>query len=134
MKGTKLDPISVLLAPQPAVFIPTIIASSKAMLDLRQTIRQRESSHSRFKEQVVKVDGQNNPILDENKKEQKVKFIPRSIRSNNPVRSSDDVKEDSRIVAVMLQTETRHREYKDRQSDDIEVLSGLEITIRQERL
>ena len=134
LQGTKLDPIRALLAPQPEVFITTIIASSKAMLDLLQTTRQRESSHARFTERLVLRDDRGQPVLDTNQDEQQVNFIPRSIRSKNPVRSSDDVKEDSRIVVVMQQTEDRHKMYKAKQAKDIKALSGLEITIRYEGL
>ena len=63
LQGTKLDPIRALLAPQPEVFITTIIASSKAMLDLLQTTRQQESSHARLTESLVLRDGQGQPIL-----------------------------------------------------------------------
>ena len=53
-KGTKINPIRVLLAPQPRKLLTNTIDISKSMLDLSQKIRQRESNYSRFNEQVVK--------------------------------------------------------------------------------
>ena len=39
-------------------------------------------------------------------------FIPQSVRDKNPVRCSDDVKEDRRIVAAMQRAAARHEIYK----------------------
>ena len=43
-KGTKIDPLRVLLVPQPRKLLTNTIDLSKLMLDLSQKIRQRESN------------------------------------------------------------------------------------------
>ena len=62
------------------------------------------------------------------------RFIPGSIRDKNPVRCSDDVKEDNRIVIVMQRTLARHEKYKSEQATDIQEVSKLEIDTTKERL
>ena len=61
-------------------------------------------------------------------------FIPRSIRDKNPVRCSDDVKEDNKIAIIMQRTLARHKKYKSEQAMDIQEVSKLEIDIMKERL
>ena len=51
-------------------------------------------------------------------------FIPRSVRDKNPVRCSDDVKEDNRIVVVMQRTAARHETYKKEQAADIHAVAS----------
>jgi hypothetical protein len=113
LKGTKLEPLRALLAPLPERFITTIVAQSRAALDLSSKIKQRESSYSRFTERIVVRDEHGKAVTDaESGAPITEQFIPRSIRDKNPVRCSDDVKEDNRIVIVMQRTLARHDKYK----------------------
>ena len=135
LKGTKLEPLRALLAPLPERFITTIVAQSRAALDLSSKIKQRESSYSRFTERIVVRDEHGKAVTDaESGAPVTEQFIPRSIRDKNPVRCSDDVKEDIRIVAVMQRTLARHEKYKSEQATDIQEVSKLEIDIMKERL
>ena len=135
LKGTKLEPLRALLAPLPERFITTIVAQSRAALDLSSKIKQRESSYSRFTERIVVRDEHGKAVTDaESGAPVTEQFIPRSIRDKNPVRCSDDVKEDIRIVAVMQRTLARHEKYKSEQATDIQEVSKLEINIMKERL
>ena len=64
-KGTKIDPLRVLLALQPRNLPTNTIDLSKSMLDLSQKeIRQRESNYSRFNEQVVERDCDGKAVVD----------------------------------------------------------------------
>lgn len=135
LKGTKLEPLRALLAPLPEKFTTTIVAQSRAALDLSAKIKQRESSYSRFTERVVVRDEHGKAVTDaESGAPITEQFIPRSIRDKNPVRCSDDVKEDNRIAAVMQRTLARHEKYKSEQATDIQEVSKLEIDIMKERL
>ena len=135
LKGTKLEPLRALLATLPERFITHIAALSRATLDLAQKIKQRDSSASRFNKQVVVLDEHGKAVLDDETGAKKTTdFIPRSVRDKNPVRCSDDVKEDTRIVDVMQRTVTRHELYKKEQAADIHVIADLEITIMKEQL
>ena len=135
LKGTKLEPLRALLAPLPERFITTIVTQSRAALDLSSKIKQRESSYSRFTERIVVRDEHGKAVTDaESGAPVTEQFIPRSIRDKNPVRCSDDVKEDIRIVAVMQRTLARHEKYKSEQATDIQEVSKLEINIMKERL
>lgn len=46
--GSRLEPLKVLLEVQPEELKGTIISSSKEMLNLRATIKQRKESYARF--------------------------------------------------------------------------------------
>lgn len=71
---------------------------------------------------------------DETGEQKNTIFIPRSIRDKNPVRCSDDVKEDSRIVAAMQRAASRHETYKREQAADIHTIAKIEITILKEKI
>ena len=135
VKGTRLEPLSTVLATQPKVLHDTIIDCSKSMLKGADNIRQRLLSHSRFKSKVTVRDADGNPEIDPTTSEKKeVDFVPRSLRNPNPVRPSDEIKEDSRTVDIISRTQTLHNEYIAQQTKNIVELSALEITIRKENM
>ena len=116
-------------------FIIHIVALSRATLDLTQKIKQRDSSASRFTKQVVVLDEHRKAVIDdETGAKITTDFIPRSVRDKNPVRCSDDVKEDTRIVAVMQRTVACHELYKKEQVANVHVITDLEIAIMKENL
>ena len=61
--------------------------------------------------------------------ETKVDFIPRSIRINNPVCCSDNVKEDQQIDVVIKQSNNQHKMYNAKQAKDTKEVSRIKITI-----
>ena len=135
VKGTRLEPLATVLATQPNVLHDTIIDCSKSMLKGADNIRQRLLSHSRFKSKVTVRDADGNPEIDPTTSENKeVNFVPRSLRNPNPVRPSDEIKEDARTIAIIGRTQTLHNEYIAQQTKNIVELSALEITIRKENM
>ena len=134
IEGGKLSSLVAVLATQPVEFHQTIIDVSSPMLDLALTIKQRESSHSRFNEQMPKKDADGNPLKDKDGKEIKVAFCPRSLRKKNPAFASTEMNKDSRILNELKRADTLHEKYKSEMTAIVKDISGLEITIRKEKL
>ena len=131
LEGTKLQPIKHLLEPHPPSLITTTIASSNAMLDLLQNIKQRELSYPRFDSRVVVRDSDGKAVTDDTTgKEKIVAFIPRSIRGKNPVQCSADVREDDRIVEALVDSQAVHDMHQAAIAAHIKKVARLELTIR----
>ena len=112
----------------PERFTTTIVAQSRAALDLSLKIKQRESSYSQFTKQVIVRDGHGKAVTNGESGETITEhFIPRSIRDRNPVCCSDNVNEDNRIAVVMQHTLVRQERYKIEQATDIQEVPKLEI-------
>ena len=113
VKGTKLEPLSFLLATQPDSLHDTITSTPKEMLALSTKIRVRVASHGRFTNPMIERDDQGCPVLNPKMHEPKtIPFIPRSIRTKNPCRSSANVNEDLRIINALKAAQDDREAYK----------------------
>ena len=125
-----------MLRTQPEEHILTLIAESKAMLDLVTTTRQREMRFQKFDEPMVVKDPKTKAprINEESGQTVTVKFIPRSLRGVHPLPSSDEVSEEPRIIALHDRSVILHQEHQLKYAKLFRDNSELEIKIRKERI
>jgi hypothetical protein len=101
------------------------------MLDLRANIKQREESCSRFTKPVI------DPRTGEEKKDEAgdaIKFVPNSIRTKNPVNTSNQYKDDPRMKVQEDAALADHIEWQQKMTNRAEQRSKLEIEVRYDDL
>ena len=119
------------LASQTASLQTHLIGLINPMLDLRANIKQREESCSRFTKPVI------DPRTGEEKKDEAgdtIKFVPNSIRTKNPVNTSNQYKDDPRMKMQEDAALADHLEWQQKMTDRAEQRSKLEIEVRYDDL
>jgi hypothetical protein len=128
--GPRLMPLMDLLATQPDELNGTIISLSREMLDLRVTIKQRMKSHARFDKPStdaagkIQMDKDGNPLP----------FVPNSLRSKCPIKSSSQTNNDTEMKALLDAAAAIHTEYISKMIDSAKAVGQLEITLRVKQL
>ena len=130
--GTRLQPMTSLLASQPEELKGYLISSAKDMLAKATTIRQRKQSVKRFTDPWVDPKT-NKPYMDETTNQPK-SFIPNSLRSNCPVKASPDYKDDTDIMTEVAAAKLVHETYQKQMAVHAHNLAKLEIKLREKKL
>ena len=129
--GPKLAPIMGLLALQPGKLKGTIISSSKEMLSLRATIKQRTETHARFSG-PLKNATTGEVQRDEAGKD--IPFIPTSLRYNCKVKASDKTNDDPAMCKLLGEAAAEHELHIRKMTGYAERVARLEIELRQKEL
>lgn len=130
--GTRLQPMTSLLASQPEELKGYLISSAKDMLAKATTIRQRKQSVKRFTDPWVDPKT-NKPHMDETTNQPK-SFIPNSLRSKCPVKASPDYKDDTDIMNEVAAAKLEHEKYQKKMTEHAHNLAKLEIKLREQKL
>ena len=96
--GDRLSSMTGVLASQPAELIDYIISSSKEMLDLAITIRQRTEALNKHEKPMVDPTT-NKPLLDANG--EPLPYIPNFLKMKNPLKISAAYKDDTELKAEL---------------------------------
>ena len=129
--GTRLEPIMEVLALQPTSLQTHIIAKTNAMLDLLATIKQRDSSHSRFSQPMTNA-RTGNVLIDE--AGQPIKFVPNSCRDKCPIKPSQQSNDDNEMKTLLEAANKDHDAWKQSMAAHARNVSELELNLRNAQL
>lgn len=130
--GSRLQPMTSLLASQPEELKGYLISSAKDMLAKATTIRQRKQSVKRFTDPWIDPKT-NKPHIDETSNQPK-SFIPNSLRSNCPIKASPECKDESDIMTEVNEAKKFHEAYQQQMAIHAHNLAKLEIKHREKKL
>ena len=130
--GKSDSPIMAFLASQNAELQQYIISSSKEMVDLVTTIRQRIDTNHRFERPWVNPKT-NTPHVHQGT-DQPRPFIPNSLRKACPIKASDAMKDNPDIQAALKEAEDIYEKQLDVLATHARKISKLEITTRTSKL
>ena len=119
--GSRLEPLRPLLESQPDELKGRIISSSKEILTLHATIKQREESVKRFAPTKDK-DGNDIP------------FIPNSLRKPCPIKASPATNNDQEMRDILESATKLYEKYQRELAGKAKEVAFLEIKLRRKQL
>lgn len=125
--GTRLEPIMEVLVLQPESLQTHIISSCNEMLDLIDTINQRETSHTRFSQPMTNA--QTGEVLKDGAGEPKT-FVPNSCRDSCPIKASKQKNDDPEMKDLLDAADEEHEAYKQSMARHAKLVSEKEISLR----
>ena len=129
--GTRLEPVAHILALQPNELKGTLISKLTEMLDLRATIKQREST---MKSQYEKPSTTPATGADTADVPDTPPFIPSSLRGKNPVEATKQKNDHPKMKELLAESLIIYTDWQHKAAKIVEKMAKLEITLRQEDL
>ena len=126
--GPRLGLMKPALESQPVELQGTIISLAKEMLELRDALAQRKSSHARFDKPSK------DPTTGEEVKDKAgnpLPFIPGSLRSKCPIKASSATNNDAEMAELKEEAEKMHAEYTTKMTEIAKRVSAREIVVRE---